>query len=412
MLLAALVAFVGSLVAFAGVTALLRGWLETREGYLLACALTLLSLSGGLGAATIGLTLDFNPALVRTYVVGVALLAILWLALAAVEFVARSVPVTFAVRLLVISLSIVAGVILAVDPLRESGTGAIPSAGEVYLQLPLALLTVTHGGVLLIIGGCFFAVALRAWRGEDGAGDRFLSCCFVLLAASLLFVVARPDLVSLAPVLSVAATTAAAVLMWVTPVRALRAAEAEDGDSLSRSQASAHGSGTGRGQADDSGSTPLSLAGTPAAQSPGEGQPSRADGQEAGQGAAQGALSGVSGSAAHEASSLAEACGYIVILTLREGAARPFDRLVEWAVQAIHEKEPGTLLYTCHAVADAPQQRIFYELYRDREAMQKHEQQPHVRRFVAEREQYVLATNVVRLKLNSHTGIPEPQASG
>lgn len=397
MLLPALVAFIGSLVAFAGVTALLRGWFETRESYLLACAVALLSLSGGLGAATIGLTLEWHPILVRAYLMGVGLLAMLSLALGAVELVTRSGPAAFAVRLLVVSLSIVAGVILAVDPLRESADGGLPSAGGVYLQLPLTLLTAAHAAVVLVVAGCFLAVALRAWRGVDGAGDLFLSCVLVLLAAACLFVVSRPELVSLPPVLSTMLVTGAAVLLWVIPIRALRAEEAAgDDETLSRSP------GARDATAGDGGLGDTARSAGP--QTVGENEPHRADMPEAG-----GAGVHDAGGPARDGSALGDACGFIVIFTLREGAARPFDRLAESTVRAIHEKEAGTLLYTCHTVVDAPQQRIFYELYRDREAMQQHEQQPHVRRFVAEREQYVLATNVVRLKLNSHTGAPEPQ---
>jgi quinol monooxygenase YgiN len=40
-------------------------------------------------------------------------------------------------------------------------------------------------------------------------------------------------------------------------------------------------------------------------------------------------------------------------------------------------------------VAGEPGQRIFYELYRDEEAFRVHEEQPHVRAFLAERAAYV-----------------------
>jgi quinol monooxygenase YgiN len=48
--------------------------------------------------------------------------------------------------------------------------------------------------------------------------------------------------------------------------------------------------------------------------------------------------------------------------------------------------EPGTLVYTCHTVSGAPRERVFYELYRDRAAFSDHREQPHTRRFLAERE--------------------------
>lgn len=183
MLLAALVAFAGTLTAFAGMTALLRGWFETRYAYLLVCAVTLLCLSVGLGAATIILALEFRPVLFRAYVVCAALLAMVWLALGIVEMVARSMSARFLTRLFVISLSIVAGVILSMDPLRDTDTGAFPAAAELYMQLPLTLLAVAHASVVIIVSGCFFAVAVRAWRGAERTGQLFVSCLLVLLAA-------------------------------------------------------------------------------------------------------------------------------------------------------------------------------------------------------------------------------------
>ena len=47
--------------------------------------------------------------------------------------------------------------------------------------------------------------------------------------------------------------------------------------------------------------------------------------------------------------------------------------------------EPDTLVYVIHLVPNAPMQRIFYEIYRDRAAFESHENQPYTQRFVAER---------------------------
>ena len=44
-------------------------------------------------------------------------------------------------------------------------------------------------------------------------------------------------------------------------------------------------------------------------------------------------------------------------------------------------------------------QRIIYEIYRDRAAMESHERQPHIQRFVDDRKACVLATNVIDLRL-------------
>ena len=59
-------------------------------------------------------------------------------------------------------------------------------------------------------------------------------------------------------------------------------------------------------------------------------------------------------------------------------------------------------------------QRIFYEIYRDRAAFDRHENQPYMKRFVADRRACVLATNVIelRLKYAKVAPLPNPQPSG
>jgi quinol monooxygenase YgiN len=55
------------------------------------------------------------------------------------------------------------------------------------------------------------------------------------------------------------------------------------------------------------------------------------------------------------------------------------------------------------------QTRVFYELYRDRDAFEEHESQPHVRRFLAEREQYLDSFDVSVLSLLVVKGLPDPK---
>jgi quinol monooxygenase YgiN len=76
----------------------------------------------------------------------------------------------------------------------------------------------------------------------------------------------------------------------------------------------------------------------------------------------------------------------VVRFTVRPGAEAQFDVLVADTAAGIRASEPGTLIYACHHVDGQPQERIFYELYRDRAAFDAHEQSPHTRRFLAERE--------------------------
>ncbi|WP_327148397.1 putative quinol monooxygenase [Nocardia sp. NBC_01329] len=88
-------------------------------------------------------------------------------------------------------------------------------------------------------------------------------------------------------------------------------------------------------------------------------------------------------------------------------AATSFDRLVEETAKGIRELEPGTLVYATHTVADAPLSRVFYEVYRDREAFEEHERQPHTRRFLAERGNYTSDFRVEFLTPVAAEGLPD-----
>jgi quinol monooxygenase YgiN len=92
--------------------------------------------------------------------------------------------------------------------------------------------------------------------------------------------------------------------------------------------------------------------------------------------------------------------GLSVRFTCRDAdSAAGFDRLVAETVPEIRQHEPGTIVYAVHAVEGKPLERIFYELYRDRAAFDAHEEQPHTRRFLAGREQFLASVNVDFLSL-------------
>src|SRR5271166_1229624 len=105
--------------------------------------------------------------------------------------------------------------------------------------------------------------------------------------------------------------------------------------------------------------------------------------------------------------------GRILIFTLLDDRAADFDRLAEQTAEEVRTGEPDTLVYVIHLVPNAPMQRIFYEIYRDRAAFDSHESRPSTQRFVAERRSCVLATNVIelRLKYAKVAPLPNPQVS-
>jgi quinol monooxygenase YgiN len=80
---------------------------------------------------------------------------------------------------------------------------------------------------------------------------------------------------------------------------------------------------------------------------------------------------------------------------LKSGAATDFDALVDELLPLVRSREPGTLVYVCTKDAGAPESaRLFFELYRDREAFDEHERQVHVKRFLAARDEFTADVRV------------------
>jgi len=74
--------------------------------------------------------------------------------------------------------------------------------------------------------------------------------------------------------------------------------------------------------------------------------------------------------------------------------ARAFDELTAAAVPIIRAHEPGTLVYETYAVEGAPLARVFYEVYRDRDAHAEHERQPRTAAFLTAVRTLVAQTRV------------------
>ena len=104
--------------------------------------------------------------------------------------------------------------------------------------------------------------------------------------------------------------------------------------------------------------------------------------------------------------------GLIAIYTLADNRVADFDALAERVVEEVRATEPDALVYAVHTVPNAPMQRIFYEVYRDKPAYERHRRQAYIQRFEVERTPYVLATNVIELgmqqaKLSAPPGLSQ-----
>jgi quinol monooxygenase YgiN len=88
-----------------------------------------------------------------------------------------------------------------------------------------------------------------------------------------------------------------------------------------------------------------------------------------------------------------------------EASANRFDELAADVVRQIAEKEPGTLAYATHRVEGEALARVFYEVYLDRDAFDRHERADHVQRFHAQKEPLLVSTRVEYLVPGSRKGL-------
>jgi quinol monooxygenase YgiN len=104
--------------------------------------------------------------------------------------------------------------------------------------------------------------------------------------------------------------------------------------------------------------------------------------------------------------------GRLSIFTLHDGREIEFDQLMEQVADEVLQNEPDTVAFIVSSVPKAPQQRIIYEIYRDRASYDTHMRQPYIKRFIEARRQCVLATNIIDLNLrevnDSYFPFPPP----
>ena len=368
MSLPVLVGFAGVLVA-AVATGLLAGRCVRQPSihFILWTAATL-ALTVALAAQSMGFDRGFGAATFRAVQLAALLLAPLWLGWGLVEVVAGSETVRFGTRLISAALIVVAAVILVTDPLTAQPAGTSwPSAGSHFQPVALFALDAVQVVAVLAAGASELLAALRArrdshWRSAlPGVAAVGLA---VLMTAGLR--AAWPDR-SVYPLLGLLA----AALVWFGAVRTQPVSGA-DGPAASDGVA-------GRAGRD------LSLI----------------HGEETGN-----VLGGHSAASGYPQP--ARPYGRMLIFTLLDDRVTAFDRLAEQTAEEVRIGEPGTLVYVIHLVPNAPLQRIFYEIYRDRAAFDRHESQPYMKRFVADRRSCVLATNVIELRLKYAKVAPLP----
>jgi quinol monooxygenase YgiN len=426
MSLPVLLGFAGVLVA-AVVTGLLAGRCarQPRMGFIAWTGATL-ALTAALAAESTGFASGFGSATFRAVQLFALLLAPLWAAWGLAELLWPNEAARFGARLVCGALTVIGCVILATDPLTAHSFGkSWPPAGQHY-QPPSHYVLDAAQAVAVITAVTTMGLA-AVWATNDRqrrgalAGAALVGLAVLMLVAQRFSLPAR----SLYPLIGMAA----AALVWFGAVvldkPAVRAGrdrrdrqagrgrrdgrEARDREPDGyENQVAANGY---RGP-DSGGSHPPGDPGEAGQADPAR-RPAVLPG--AGPGADQAGAVAPFGARAQPGGSPAAASsrpyGRILIFTLLDDRVADFDRFAEQAAEEIRSREPGTLVYVIHLVPNAPMQRIFYEIYRDREAFDHHERQPYMQRFVAERRSCVLATNVIelRLKYAKVAPLPDPQ---
>jgi quinol monooxygenase YgiN len=443
MSISVLVAIVGTLVAAVG-TGLLAGRCISSPGpSFIAWTVGLLALTIALLAQCIGFATGFGPLTFRVIQLTAQLVAPLWLAWGLIELAARGGMARVGAKLVVGGLTLVVGTVLATDPLAARPFGRTwPLASAHYQLIPhytliLAQLVATVEAVV--------AVAICAARARrEPAAPRALPGAAAVGLAVLLAVALRLSLPASSAYPALSALSAGLVWFGMTRAEALLLGAprgAESGLRLAADDPGGRGAGQDRdgqglaGQHAGRGFPGESGAGAAPGDSdfPGDGFPG--DGF-AGQGAgtdvatrrmyrpglagedlatraleAAGAAVGAPGPAGRRADGAAapgagnarpsqpQPYGLIAIYTLLDDKVADFDRIAEQVAEQVRANEPDALVYVIHTVPKALMQRIFYEIYRDRAAFERHERQPYVKRFVTDRRPCVLATNVIELRL-------------
>lgn len=439
------VALIATLVALVGTGVLLSRASSRRRPHLFAWALTQFGLTAALGATAVGLLVGFSEPLFRAAEIGGALIAPLWLAMGVIELVTQPFPVKFATRLVVVSYTIVAVVILALDPLRGDFTSTMPKPDDHYEWLPQ---TVIAGAHLIAVATLVICAAVTAMHARDigpAAPNVLLPVALVALAGVLIVSGTRAYLPGAAAVFAMGAASA---LIWFGAIRTIPAPQddyaADDYDDYDRDyERAGYGGGYDavydqppRGDRGDRGEfggedarprhrrgageqVPGPMAESPlSAPVPPVPPPPVPPPPQVPPMSAMPSMPPVQPPAAGRSQPPvplevpAGAYGQITVYTLLDGRESAFDQLSRETVRAAQQGEPGTLIYACHEVVGAPTQRIFYQLFRDQAAFEEHQRRPYVRQFLTGSRPHVIATNVIELRLDTAKVMPMAPPTG
>jgi quinol monooxygenase YgiN len=470
MSLPVLIGFAGVLVAAVATGMLAGRCVRQPRIYLVLWTAATLALTIALAAQSMGFASGFGPATFRAIQLFALLLAPLGLAWGLVELAIANDAARFGMRLISSALIVVTSVILATDPLTtQPFSKAWPLTGPHFQPVAHYALDAVQAVAVLAVVASVAMTAAGARSGPPAAAVLPVGLAVLMTAGQRFPLPAGAAY----PLLSMAA--AALVWFGASRVRepSRRAAGRDarrdgrqegvrDGTGGRYRPGDDHRPGTGPGGDHWPGDRPggdhvpegryatyghrdgRPDPGRPPGDVPAAGSPGRRSGpqprapewqdryrgSEPGGPAADERLSGTQavqalgpeavaagfGPSASAAGSPAAApprpYGRILIFTLLDDRVADFDRLAEEAAEHVRTGEPDTLVYVIHLVPNAPMQRIFYEIYRDRAAFDSHESQPSMQRFVAERRSCVLATNVIelRLKYAKVAPLPNPQA--
>ncbi|MEU7893560.1 antibiotic biosynthesis monooxygenase [Nonomuraea sp. NPDC049152] len=520
-LLVAVIAFAGALLAGIAAFALVRRFLEDRDGWLIAWIVAAIALCLCLAVVGLGGLQTFGPLTFRLYQLFGALLAPLWLTIGLVQLLAEKGRASFVSWLLGAAVTIVSTYILVLDPVVEEAklkNETLPSGSLHWDLVAGSVLTGVHALVVLTMLGCLVVAGLR-WRNGDEYDTDNLHASLVVAPSAIALV--GSVRFSVPAFFTVALLVVAAAAIWYSVLRPLAPYDEEDddigeeawgsrpagrraasspqpaapqpqavqqpaaqprrsglGDLVAEYRAGeqevdyaarmdpfasgpatgsfmANGDDRGYGSIPPSGPQPgqhtgahlnpnnpnanphtgphsmpgahsqappeTGMFGVPEGLSAGpHGYGSRAREPEYGMPATGAVYPGAeipgftTGSTTVPAEGTSRPSpsiyGLLTVFTIMDGSGDAFDRLAEHTVDAVRRSEPDTLVYACHAVKSAPLQRIVYELYRDEVAYGEHQRQPHMERFLTERQSMVLATNVIELNVNAAKVVPLPTA--